>query len=135
GADKRPVNAANYPEQTDASEQEFHLEPGAAVMVENPLGNVTLTGISEGPSVVVIRKTAWAVTSDGLKAALDQMEVHVHGTDSRLDIKVSAPDFFHEGTVDLELKIPVTASARMSAHFGTVDMSGIEGRAEAVTTT
>jgi DUF4097 and DUF4098 domain-containing protein YvlB len=57
------------------------------------------------------------------------------GTDARLDIKVGAPDFFREGTVDIELRVPSFVKARVSARFGTVQITGIEGLTEAVTTT
>jgi DUF4097 and DUF4098 domain-containing protein YvlB len=133
GAGTRPTNDAGLPEQTDTHEQEFHLEAGAFVTVENPLGNVHLTGHSDGPAKVIVRKVAWAQRSEDLQATLDRMQVDMHGTDSRLDIKTSAPDLFREGTVDLELHVPKSANVRVSTHFGEVRIAQVEGRSEAVT--
>ena len=135
GEDARPTNGAHLPEHTEVSEQEFHLESGASVLVENLLGNVKVTGQESGPAVVVVKKLAWAAQENDLQNVAAEMEVALHGTDSRLDVKVSAPDLFHEGTVDLEIRVPRNANVRVSTHFGDVELSQIEGRAEAVTTT
>lgn len=135
GENTRPENSAGLAEHADTHEQEFHLEPEAFVTVENPLGNVRITGTQESRATVVVRKVAWNASAEQLRATADRMEVEMHGTDSRLEIKVSAPDFFREGTVDLELQVPATAQARVSTRFGDVAITGINGRAEAVTTT
>jgi DUF4097 and DUF4098 domain-containing protein YvlB len=135
GEDTRPENTTSQPEHTDTHELEFHLEPGASVFVENPLGNVKVTGISDGPAVVSVRKVVWGQNPDSLKALAERMAVNIHGTDSRLDIKVEAPDFFREGTVDLELRVPRSANVRVSSHFGPVELSQLDGSAEAATTT
>ncbi|HZT41048.1 MAG TPA: DUF4097 family beta strand repeat-containing protein [Chthonomonadaceae bacterium] len=132
GADERPENTANLPEHTDTHDLEFHLEPGAMVTVENSLGNVRVTGISDGPATVQVRKVVWG-PSEELKAIADRVQVDVHGTDSRLDVKVSAPDGFREGTVDLEIRAPRSVNTRVSTHFGEVEIAQLDGRAEAVT--
>lgn len=134
GADTRPQNTANQPEHIETRDQEFHLESNAFVSVENPMGNVKVTGISSGPAVVSIRKVVWAARSEDLKSASDQIEVSLNGTDSRLDVKVSAPDYFHDATVDLDLRVPMSVRARVSTHFGEVELAQIEGLAEGVTT-
>jgi DUF4097 and DUF4098 domain-containing protein YvlB len=135
GEDTRPENLAGQPEHTDTHELEFHLEPGASVFVENPLGNVKVNGISDGPAVVSVRKVVWGPRSEELKSLADRMAVNMHGTDSRLDIKVEAPDFFRDGTVDLELRVPRSASmVRVTTHFGESELSELDGRAEAATT-
>ena len=135
GEDTRPTNSAHWPENSETSEQEFHLETGAAIYVENFFGNVKITGLAEdGPAVVAISKTVWQAREEDLIAAAARISVALSATDSRLDVKVSAPDFFRDGVVDLELRIPRSAVARVSAHFGNVEMAELEGRAEAVTT-
>src|SRR5579871_2873129 len=132
GADERPQNSAGLPEQSDTHDLEFHLEPGAMVSVENPLGNARVTGISDGPATVQVRKVVWGPSED-LKEIAERVKVDVHGTDSRLDIKVSAPDGFRDGTVDLEIRAPRSANTRVSTHFGELEISEMDGRAEAVT--
>ena len=134
GEDIRPTNPADHAEQVDEHEQGCHLDAGAQVMVENPLGDVVLLAADESTAFVVARKRVWGPTSDSLKDHVDAIEIAVHGTDSRLDIKVSAADFFRQGTVDLELKVPKSIHARISTRFGKIEITGIEGRAEAVTT-
>ena len=135
GSDARPSNVGGLPEHTEIHEPEVNLEPGAGVFVENPLGNVLITGIAEGPASVHIRKTVWGAQAEGLKALADKMEVDLQGTDGKLEIKVSVPDAFHDGTVDIELKVPRSALVRASTTFGDVEVSAVEGRVEAVTRT
>lgn len=134
GEDTRPLNPSNQPEQVDEHVQESHLDPGAQVLIENPLGDVVVTASDDSTAVITARKRVWGVNTESLKANSDQVEIAVHGTDSRLEIKVSAPDFFRAGTVDLELKVPKTVHARLSTHYGRNQITGIEGRAEAVST-
>jgi DUF4097 and DUF4098 domain-containing protein YvlB len=135
GEDVRPTNPGGWAEHTETQEHAFHLEPGANVLVENPLGSVTITGSEESQAAVTLRKIAWSPHGEELPRAAEQLTVDLHGTDSRLDIKVSAPEFFRDGTVDVELRVPRSAHARVSTRFGEVEISGLEGRAEAVTTT
>ena len=134
GEDTRPVNPAGQPEQAGEHEQESHLDTGALVMVENPLGDILITAGDHATAVITARKKVWGANAEILKANSEQIEIAVHGTDSRLDIKVSAPDFFRSGTVDLELKVPKSIHARLSTRYGRNEISGIEGRAEAVST-
>ncbi len=133
GSEARPTNVGGLPEHAETHEQEVHLDTGAGVFVENPLGNVLITGIAEGPASVHVRKNVWGARQEDLKAAADQMEVDLQGTDGKLEIKVSAPDAFHDGTVDIELKVPRSALVRVSTTFGDLEVTAVEGRVEAVT--
>lgn len=135
GEGGRPTNSMDLPQHTESVDQEFHLEPGAKVYVENPLGNVKVIGIAEGTASVTISKVVWGTTEDEAKAAVAQMEINLHGTDARLDIKVSAPDAFREGTVDLELRVPRNAAnVRVNSHYGSVELTELDGLTEGVTT-
>jgi DUF4097 and DUF4098 domain-containing protein YvlB len=134
GDEARPTNAAEQAEQADVHEQECHLEPGALVMVENPLGDVRVTAGDDGTARIAARKKVWGAGAETLKSNVEQIEIAVHGTDSRLDIKVSAPDFFRSGTVDLDLTVPRSIHARLSTRYGRNEIGGIDGRAEAVST-
>jgi DUF4097 and DUF4098 domain-containing protein YvlB len=136
GEDKRPDNHNQLPEHSETHEEQFELGPDASVLIENPLGDVRIIGIQEGPASVIVRKTAWSVRAEDTKAVAGKMEVNLHGTDSRLDIKVSAPDAFRDGTVDIELRVPSNVgNVRVNAHFGTIEITAIAGQAEGVTTT
>jgi len=135
GDDSRPTNSMNLPNSSESIDQEFHLEPGASILVENPLGAVSVVGTTEGTASVKITKMAWAATEEEVKEVAASIEVNVHGTDSRLEIKVTAPDTFRDGTVDLELKVPRNAAnVRVSTHYGALELSELDGLAEGVTT-
>ena len=135
GSDARPKNPGAFAEHADTHEQEFHLEPGATVMVENPLGNVLIVGQEEGPASVTIRKLVWSEKMEEVQSVLHKIQVDLQGTDSRLDVRVSAPDFFTEGTVDLEIRLPNSVElVHVSTHFGDTDLGGIGGRVEAKVT-
>jgi DUF4097 and DUF4098 domain-containing protein YvlB len=136
GEDTRPTNVNEWPQVEEPHDQEHHLEPGAKVFIENPLGHIKVTGISEGPATIHVHKVVWSARNEDLKVVSARIEVNIHGTDSRLDIKVSAPDQFREGTVDLELRVPRSASnVRLNSRYGDVELSELDGLAEAVTTT
>lgn len=134
GADTRPVNEGDLPEQTVMTEQELHLEPGAFVTVDNPLGNVKVTGVTVGPAVVSVRKHVWAPRQEEIKTVAEQVQISINGTDQRLDVRIEAPDYFRDGTVDLELRVPTGVRARVSTHFGEVEIAQIDGPVEGVTT-
>lgn len=134
GATDRPKNIADLPEYNEEHEQEFHLDAGAKVFVENPLGNVKIVGVEEGSASVHVTKAAWSARAEEAKAEAGRMEIQMHGTDARLDIKVSAADMFHEGVVDLVLRVPRGLSnVRVSTRFGDIEVSGVDGLVEGVT--
>jgi DUF4097 and DUF4098 domain-containing protein YvlB len=134
GEDARPTSTGEQVEQVDEHVQECHLDAAAVVMVDNPLGDVIMTAGDEGTAIITTRKKVWGSSAEAVKINSEQVEIAVHGTDSRLDIKVSAPDFFRSGTVDLELKVPANIQARLSTRYGRCEIGGIEGRGEAVST-
>ena len=135
GDDTRPENKNGLPEQTESQEQEFHLDGGAFVSVENPLGNVKISGTEGSTATVIVRKSVWAIRSEDLGALMGKVEVTLNGTDTRLDVKTSAADFFREGIVDLELRVPADVKVRVSSRFGMVEIGSVAGLAEGVTTT
>jgi DUF4097 and DUF4098 domain-containing protein YvlB len=135
GSDARPSNVGGLPEHSETHTQEVHLDSGAGVFVENPLGNVILTGIEGDTASISIVKTVWGAQQEGLKALADLMEVALQGTDGKLEIKVSVPDAFNDGTVDIELRVPRSVLVRASTTFGDVQASALDGRVEAVTRT
>ncbi len=134
GIDVRPLNSASLPESIETHTAEFHLESGAALLVENPLGNVVVRPAEGATATVSYKRIVWGAT-EGLKQLADSIVVDHFATDSRLDVKVSAPDHFRDGVVDLEISIPSISSVRASTHFGDVVIEGLSGRIEAVTTT
>ncbi len=135
GCDARPKNPGAYPEHADTHEQEFHLEPGASVLIENPLGNVLVVGQDEGPASLTIRKLIWSEKMEDIQTVLHKIKVDLQGTDSRLDVRVSAPDFFTEGTVDIEVRVPQSVGLlHVATCFGDVDLGRFGGRVETTVT-
>ncbi len=134
GEDVRPSRPADQAEQDEDEEQECHLDPGALVTVENPLGDVVLIAGDEGTAYITAHKKVWGASADTIKSHSEQIEITVQGTDSRLDVKIAAPDYFRSGTVDVEMRVPPSVSVRVSTRFGKVEIGGLAGRAEAVST-
>ena len=81
GDDARPANTANHSEQVDEHVQETHLDAGALVMVEIPLGDIVLAGGDGDTAVVNARKKVWGISPEVLKTNSEQIEIAVHGTD------------------------------------------------------
>ena len=135
GCDARPKNPGAFPEHADTHEQEFHLEPGASVLIENPLGNVLVVGQNDGPASVTIRKLVWSEKMDDIQTVLQKIQVDLQGTDTRLDVRVSAPDFYTEGTVDIEVRLPQSVGlVHAATNFGDIELGGIGGRVETTAT-
>ena len=133
GEDARPVGAGTE-EQAEAHEQDLHLQSDARIMIDNPYGNIKLAGISEGPHSISVQKTVWGSSPEALKSNGEKLTYSIYATDDRLEIKVTAPDYFRSGTIDIELKVPKTAQVRLCTRYGDIEISEFDGRAEAVTT-
>ena len=133
GDDTRPANTGNHPEHAETNEFEQHLEPGAYVSVENPAGNVRITGVDSDVASVIIRKLAWGATSNEAVANGALYRVETHGTDTRLDVKVSVPEYLRRGTVDIEMRLPRASTLRATTRFGEAAVYQLNERAEIVT--
>ncbi len=131
-AAERPVNSAHSPEKSDTHEQEFHLDAGAAVTIENSLGDISIHGAGDGPATLIARKMVWHLRAEELTATLERIAVTSNGTDGRLDIRTSAPEGFGDGVVDLELRLPSGVSCRASTPFGKITAVSLNGRVETV---
>lgn len=133
GDDARPSNTAGLPEHSEINAQDFHLEINANVLVENPFGNVTIIGTDDDKAHVNYTKVVWGA-AESLRALAGTLSVDYFANDTRLDVKVNAPDHFKDGVLDLELRVPRSVSNRTSTRFGDVAITGILGRVEAVST-
>ena len=133
GEDVRPVsNGAE--EQIEDHLQELTLEADARIMIENPYGNIKLVGTEEGPHSISVKKTVWGSSPESLKANSEKLSYSIYATNDRLEIKSTAPDAFHSGTIDIELKVPKSAQVRLCTRFGDIEVSEFDGRAETVAT-
>lgn len=134
GADRRPEKPESWHEKSEDQDLIFHLESNASITMENPIGNLTVKGIEGTTANVKIHKRAWSAFPEELEKTFKSIEIATHATDTRLDIKVSVPENFYEGIVDIEMEAPFGITLRVSTHYGEVDVKGIGGRTEAVTT-
>ncbi len=134
GADKRPEKPESWHEKSEDQELTFHLENNASITLENPIGNISLKGAEGATANVKIHKKVWSAFTEDLEKTFKLIDLATHATDTRLDLKVSVPENFFEGVVDIELEVPVGVSLRVSTHYGEVNVKGIGGRTEAVTT-
>lgn len=134
GEDRRPDKPENWHELVEEQELTFHLEPNAAVTLENPLGDIRVKGTATETSVVKIKKEVWQPFEESLAEFAKLIEISTHATDSRLDIKVACPEHFYEGVVDIEIEVPASVLLRISTQYGESSVEGVDGRVEAVTT-
>lgn len=130
----RPENESNLPERKETHQQEFYLAPGASVSVENPLGDVKITGVADAPAKVVVERTVWGPNEVELKNLLESIEVAISGTDSRLEVRINAPEDFEQGTVDLEITVPrALGTTHVKTRFGDVEIAHVDAAVEVIT--
>ncbi|CEK17852.1 DUF4097 family beta strand repeat-containing protein [Chthonomonas calidirosea] len=130
----RPENESNLPERTETQQQEFYLASGANVSVDNPLGDVKITGVADAPAKVVVKSTVWAPNEIEIKNRLERIETEISSTDSRLEIRIEAPEDFDQGTVDLEITVPrALGMTHVKTRFGKVEIAHVDGTVEVVT--
>ena len=133
GSDSRPSNVGGLSVLSESSEQEFYLQPGASILVENPLGDVRISSHEGQTAVLIVKKEVWG-EEPHLPALMQTISLNVFATDGRLDVKAAAPEGFREGVLDIELVAPANAVIRASTRFGDVSITDFESRVEAATT-
>ncbi len=122
GEDGRPENTLGQPTARSSETQDFDLAPGSAVQVENNWGPIAVFGGADRVSLEVDRE-AWASTDEEARAKLQELRVEAgaHGGDggpSRLEVRVSAPEGWRDGTVSLRLHVPESTPIKLATVFG-----------------
>lgn len=131
---ERPTNPGGLPERAETQHQEFYLAPGASIAVENPLGDVRIVGVEEGPATVKVKRVVWAPSETELQSVWERVAISLSGTDPRLELHISAPDGFEQGTVDVEITTPrALSNTHIKTHFGNVEVAHVAGTVEAST--
>lgn len=110
-------------------ETRYPVHTPAALVVENPTGNVTVVG-GEGAEVVVrAHKTAWGATQAEAEAALKLLTITVTQAKDEVTIKVTQPDdvivigYTRSNMVDFVIEVPRDTAVTVEAAFGNVAVS------------
>jgi len=153
-----PDNVHGYPVVSRSETTEFEHEPDMILSVENHYGDIVVTGGAAAITLVAVRQS-WAPTEDEAEAALRDVRVEARalkattappepqaqpdlappppptvgerGARPRLEVRVTAPEEWRDGTVSLHLTVPSDVACRLSARFGEVKVSDVAGPVEA----
>jgi hypothetical protein len=122
--------------QTEATEQfgqQLQVEGPADVFVDVPVGNIE---IRTGPgSLVAVEGTkhAWAATSSRAQQTLDDIQVDIRQSGSRVEIEVSGLERMggarNAPRVDLTITVPEQTTLSVDAKVGAVSVTGTRGDA------
>jgi DUF4097 and DUF4098 domain-containing protein YvlB len=138
GEEGRPENTLGLPTVRTTEELTFDTAPDAAVDVENNRGAIAVIGGSDRV-IVEIEKEAWAGTEEEAGARLRDLKVEAMSQQtpgigaSRLELRVTAPEDWHDGVVNLRLRVPESVTPRLRSIFGEVRVSDLAARVEAQT--
>jgi DUF4097 and DUF4098 domain-containing protein YvlB len=119
--DGRPENNLNYPVARGGESLDFDLPAGSTIQAENNWGSIAVFG---GKEKVTLEydKEAWASTEPEAQAVLEQIKVeagmHAGESGSRLEIRVVAPEGWHQGTANLRLHVPESMVLKLATVFG-----------------
>src|SRR5688572_2010300 len=105
--DGRPENSSGHPTARTSETIDLELKPDSLVQIENTLGSVAVFGGAE-TSRLEIDKETWAPVEEEAQAQLKELNAEHQLFDPdigqpRLEIKVSGPEHFREGFVNLRL--------------------------------
>ncbi|HSV73707.1 MAG TPA: DUF4097 family beta strand repeat-containing protein, partial [Chthonomonadales bacterium] len=153
-----PGNPHGFPVVSRSETSTFEAEADMVISVDNRFGDVVVTGGS-GPGITLDAvRESWAPTEAAAEEALRDVRVEAlvqppttwpppeapigpdvapppppspsHGARPRLDVRVTAPEEWRDGTVSLRLTVPSSVSCRVNAGFGQVNVSDIAGSVE-----
>ena len=135
--DGRPENTYGHPSARTSETIEIELKPDSLIQVENTLGSIAVFGGAESTRLE-IDKEAWAPTEEEADARLKELKVEHQTFDPdigqpRLEVRVTAPEGFHEGFVNLRLYVPDSTALRMATAFGEIRAENVAGKLEAHT--
>ena len=127
----RLFSADTVSAETD-EEQRFTVSGPAELVVENVIGNVTVTAGSEDEIVVKAHKTAWGATEAEAQADLDALQISLTQDGDKVTVKVTRPDEMNIvgstrlDTVALDISVPAETAVTASTDFGDVTASGVK---------
>jgi DUF4097 and DUF4098 domain-containing protein YvlB len=134
GQDGRPENSMGYPTSRATEDLIFQVTADASLRIENNYGSLNIVGGADAVSIE-IEKEAWAPTDEEAQTALKEIKVealtHQMPTGAtRMDVRVTAPEEWREGFVNLRLRVPDTISLKWETIYGEVRIENVSGSVE-----
>lgn len=134
GQDGRPENNMGYPTARAKEDLIFQVTPDASLRVENSYGSLSIVGGADAVAIE-IEKEAWAPTDEEAQSALRDIKVealtHQMPTGAtRMDVRVTAPEDWRDGFVNLRLRVPDTISLHWETIYGEVRVENVTGNVE-----
>jgi DUF4097 and DUF4098 domain-containing protein YvlB len=120
-------------------EQRFTVGDSAALVVENPRGQVTVTGGPGNEIMIQAHKMAWGPSEPEAQAALALLKVNVAQDRNMIRVQVEEPSvivfagFARSGSVDLAIAVPITTAVTTRADLSAVTLSNTIGDADVQT--
>jgi DUF4097 and DUF4098 domain-containing protein YvlB len=138
---RRPVNPLGLPTARRSEAVPLTINEGSFIEVVNRAGSVTVIGGAASATVEVMRE-AWAQSEVEAQLKLGELDVDVEPEGSaddaepiqgasRVSIYVSVPDDWHEGVVDLTIRVPSSVRVHAVTSFGDVRIENMDGEVEA----
>lgn len=114
--------------------EEETFDPGSAavLVVENPSGQVVVSGSDEATLQVRLVKQIRSFSEADAMRALSSVDLEFHAGDERAQLSLSDDDSRAIRT-DLEIRVPKTLSLKIVNHHGGVRIEGVEAPAEVTT--
>ena len=137
GEDGRPENVYNHPTARTSETIDLDLKPDTLVQLENPLGAIAVFGGAESARLEVDREV-WAPAQEAADALLKELKVETSAFTpeigaARLEVKVTGPEQFHDGFVNLRLHVPDSVALRLATIFGEIRAENMAAGVEAHT--
>ncbi len=137
GEDGRPENVSGHPTARTSETIDLELKPDSLVQMENSFGSIAVFGGAESARVE-IDKEAWAPVEEEAEARLKELMVETNDFSPdigipRLEVKVTGPEQFRDGFVNLRLHVPDSVALRLGTIFGEIRVENQAGAVEAHT--
>jgi DUF4097 and DUF4098 domain-containing protein YvlB len=128
-----PENTMGYPTERAEEHFNFTLPANALFQVENNYGEIVVRG---GDQIRIdAEKVAWAQTSEEAQSRLREVQVETAAFTpetgaSRLETRVTAPEGWREGYVNLRIEVPAGMSLRLGTTYGAIRVENVAGQVE-----
>lgn len=117
-------------------EQRLAVDGPATLSVEDPNGNIVITG-GEGDEIVIqAHKTAWGPNQAEAEAALARLKLNITQNGNQVTVRVEQPSKVvivgtsRSDRVDFTITVPTETAATVNTDFGDVTLSATTGDAD-----
>jgi DUF4097 and DUF4098 domain-containing protein YvlB len=128
-----PENTLGYPAARATETLHFGLAYDL-IQVQNSWGAIHVQGGATDVNIE-IDKEAWALTEEEAASRLRELKVETEtytpeSGPSRLEVRVTAPEGWHDGLANLRLRVPDSSMLRLETIFGNVRVENTAGKTE-----